>query len=122
MPLRPCLGVHGQPCNRLTRGSRCPEHQAEADRRREASRPSWVQRYGKDWQRVAKQFVDAAVRRGEGCVYCHQVGHYDEAGVHNSMTAGHIVAREDGGTNDDENLQLECRHCNSRKKRSRKGT
>lgn len=111
MPLRPCLGVYGQPCNRLTRGSRCPEHQAEIDRRREASRPSWVQRYGKDWQRTARKVV-----REEGaCAICGQDSDYDEGGARNPLTAGHIIPRSKGGTNERENLQCECRRCNSAK-------
>lgn len=119
MPLRPCLGVHGDPCGRLTKGSRCPDHQTEILRRREAARLPWTTRYGNDWQRKAKRFVGAAKAGGQGCVYCGQTTDYDQDEQFNPLQAGHIVAREDGGSNDLSNIQLECRRCNVRKKRSR---
>jgi 5-methylcytosine-specific restriction protein A len=122
MPLRPCLGVYGHRCPKLTTAPalRCADCDAAFNQRREAARPSWATRYGNDWQRKAKRFVTQAKAEGRGCVYCGQTGDYDEAEQLNPLQAGHIVAREDGGSNDLDNVQLECRRCNVRKKRSRR--
>lgn len=120
MPLRPCLGYYGHRCPQLTTALRCGHCQTAFDARREAARPSWVQRYGPDWQRKAKAFVTQAKAQGQGCVYCGQTDDHDDQGNPNPLQAGHIVAREDGGGNEADNIQLECRRCNVRKKRTRK--
>ncbi|MFI6296721.1 HNH endonuclease [Nonomuraea sp. NPDC050790] len=44
------------------------------------------------------------------CVYCGRHSSED-----NPITAGHIVARSKGGTNDPSNYQPECRRCGSAK-------
>lgn len=44
---------------------------------------------------------------GAACVYC---------GSTEFITAGHIVARENGGQAEESNYQPECRACNARKK------
>jgi len=120
MPLRPCLGLYGHRCSKLTTALRCATCQAAFDQRREEARPSWAKRYGSDWQRKAKRFVTQAKAEGRGCAYCGQAEDFDLEGEANPLQAGHVVAREDGGSNDLSNVQLECRRCNVRKKRTRK--
>lgn len=113
MPLKPCLGVYGHPCNRLTPNRRCPDCQTVLAQRQESARPSWVERYGPDWRTVSRQVIAA----NPVCVICAQEGHHDpDTGERNPLTAGHIVSRRCGGSNDRENLQTECRRCNSSKR------
>ncbi|GAB2509230.1 hypothetical protein [Nocardiopsis aegyptia] len=85
MPLRPCLGVHGHVCNRLTPNRRCPDCQAEIQRRTATSRPSWVDRYGPDWPRISA----AVIAENPACVLCGQEGSEDQYGQPNPLTAGH---------------------------------
>ena len=48
-------------------------------------------------------------KSGYRCHYCGTCLTYDTA------TIDHIIARENGGQNNDENLVMACRSCNSRK-------
>ncbi|MFC9085344.1 HNH endonuclease [Nocardiopsis dassonvillei] len=111
MPLRPCLGVHGHVCNKLTPNRRCADCQAEIQRRTNTARPSWVERYGPDWPRISAEVIADQ----PACVLCGQEGGEDEYGQPNPLTAGHKISRRCGGSNDRDNLQTECRRCNSRK-------
>jgi len=38
-PLRPCLGLDGQRCGRLSRGARCPDHERARERAKREVRP-----------------------------------------------------------------------------------
>lgn len=109
MPLRPCLGVYGQSCNRLSPNRRCPACQTEYDQRREASRPTSQQRYGGGHKTAAARFVEAETKAGRGhCAWC---GHFGDSD--NPLTAGHIIARSRGGKSTPDNFRVECRSCNS---------
>ncbi|TMR11738.1 HNH endonuclease [Nonomuraea turkmeniaca] len=55
---------------------------------------------------MSRHYKDTGAR----CVYCGQQGTTD-----NPITAGHIIPRARGGTNEPTNYQPECRRCNSSK-------
>jgi 5-methylcytosine-specific restriction protein A len=105
---RPCLD-----CGTLTRNpSRCDEHQAAWERRREAARGSSTQRgYTTQWRRTAEAAVaQHRATHGDWCpgfrVPPHQAS---------DLTADHIVPKARGGTDDPSNVQVLCRGCNARK-------
>jgi hypothetical protein len=98
MPLRPCLSC-GKPCTT----TRC----APCARTHEAARGTTAQRgLSGDHARMSRHYKDT----NAACVHCQQTGTPT-----NPITAGHIIARSRGGTNDPSNYQPECRTCNSRK-------
>jgi 5-methylcytosine-specific restriction protein A len=97
---RPCLD-----CQRPTRnGSRCPEHAAEREQRRDRRRGTAAQRgYGAAWQRVSRQILE---RDGYVCQLCGRPG---------ATTADHVISKANGGSDDPSNLVAAHRLCNSRK-------
>jgi 5-methylcytosine-specific restriction endonuclease McrA len=95
MPRRECLD-----CNTLTTyGSRC-EPCARARNNTTARGLGWTHQ-----RAAATVLADAAV-----CAMCGLVPTPDDP-----LTAGHIVSRANGGTNDLSNYQAEHRSCNSAK-------
>lgn len=108
MPKRPCLD-----CGTLTSNpSRCDQHQAAWQARRDQQRGSATQRgYDTNWRRTAAATV-ARHRRNHGD-WCP--GYRVPAHHATDLTVDHIVPKAAGGTNDPDNLQVLCRGCNSRK-------
>ncbi len=106
---RPCLD-----CGTLTRNpSRCDDHQAAWDRRREQARGSSTDRgYGRAWRRVASNAVaEWKATNGEWCPGWGVAPH-----AATDLTADHIVAKANGGTDDPDNVTVLCRACNGRKR------
>lgn len=70
MPLRPCLGLPGQPCGRLTDrpGSRCPTCSSA----RERARGTRHQRGYDAAHETRRKALLAALRPGEPCDRCDQ--------------------------------------------------
>lgn len=102
MALRPCLD-----CGTLTDGSRCPRHQADKDNARYARRGTTAQRgLSGAHARMSQLYKDT----NRACAICHRHGTPG-----NPITAGHIIPRSRGGTNDPSNYQPECLSCNSAK-------
>lgn len=105
---RPCLD-----CGTLTRNpSRCDEHQAAWEARRDAQRGTSAQRgYDSRWRRTAAAAVaDHRAVYGGWCPGYRVPGHEAD-----DLTADHIVAKARGGTDEPSNMQVLCRGCNSRK-------
>ena len=104
-------GLHGALYDRSAApGYRCPACQVIATKRRNADppgRPSASQRgYGADWRRISDKLIAAATQ----CAICG--GEFTRA---DPATVDHIVAKARGGTNDEQNLRVVHRSCNSRR-------
>jgi 5-methylcytosine-specific restriction enzyme A len=99
VPVRPCLD-----CGALTKESRCPEHKAAAQRRRDEARGSAAERgYDSAWQRVRAHVLE---RDGHRCYYCGAAAN----------TVDHLVPFGRGGARlDPANLVAACRFHNSSK-------
>lgn len=105
---RPCLD-----CGTLTRNaSRCDEHQAAWQRRRDQQRGSASQRgYDSAWRKVARAAVDSHRQQyGDWCPGWGVQPHHAT-----DLTADHITPLAHGGTNEPANAAVLCRPCNSRK-------
>jgi 5-methylcytosine-specific restriction protein A len=91
-------------------GLRCPACQAIATRRRNTDppgRPSAAQRgYGAEWRRISARLIAAATH----CAICG--GEFTSA---DPATVDHITPKARGGTNDEQNLRVTHRSCNSRR-------
>ncbi|MFC0438771.1 HNH endonuclease [Kutzneria buriramensis] len=109
MPLRPCLD-----CSALHRNrSRCDSCQARWDRAHDAGRGSATERgYDAAYQRLAGQIV--AEHRGRSGDWCP--GWQRPAHQATDLTADHIVPLAAGGSNEQHNLAVLCRSCNSAKR------
>lgn len=94
MALKPCLD-----CGALSPGPRCPAHQRARDGARYARRGTRQQR-GLDATYDRNRAILLA--NATVCAHCGRPGTPDDP-----LTAGHIVARVDGGTNDLANLRPE---------------
>ena len=106
---RPCLD-----CGTLTRNpSRCDEHQAAWDRRREAQRGTSTERgYDNKWRRTARKAVDDwKASQGDWCP-----GYRVPPHASSDLTADHIVSKAQGGTGEPDNVAVLCRGCNARKR------
>lgn len=100
MPLRPCLD-----CGALSKGSRCPTHDAAIKRRRDQRRPSTTERgLGAEHRRQVKALL-AETGPLTNCPNCGR-----PITPKNPITGEHGVARAHGGT---EVTGLICRICNS---------
>jgi len=88
-----------------TQGGRCDEHRRSQQRYRSQQRVSPSRNgYGRAWAKISQTI------RGEQpwCI------NYDTCG-NPSQEVDHILPKEDGGTDDRENLQGLCKPCHSRK-------
>jgi 5-methylcytosine-specific restriction enzyme A len=110
---KPCLE---RGCTRIVIGaSRCAEHLAVADakrqaylqsyqREREETRPSRHERgYGNDWYRTSRLIL---IRDNHICHYC---------GAH-ATTVDHVISKAKGGSDDHTNLVAACASCNASKR------
>jgi len=101
MPMKPCLD-----CGKVSRGSRCPEHERQRLDRIQAQR-RWErgtrkQRgYDEDWYRR----VRAAIKAQPWCTYC---------GATTDLTGDHAIPLSRGGSPDQTPI-VACRRCNARK-------
>jgi 5-methylcytosine-specific restriction endonuclease McrA len=105
VPVRPCLGLPGRPCGRLTsNGSRCEPCRLATVRQRSSARGTrQAQGYDNDWLRLSAEVI----RRDLGiCHYCGGT----------ATTADHVVPKSKGGPSDLWNLVAACRPCNSAKR------
>jgi 5-methylcytosine-specific restriction protein A len=106
---RPCLD-----CGTLTRNpSRCDDHQAAWQARQDRTRGTSHQRgYTRQWRRIATAAVaEWKAVNGDWCPGW-QVAPHPAA----DLTADHVVAKANGGTDEASNVQVLCRPCNSRKR------
>jgi len=92
-------------CSRVTtNGSRCPEHQRLHDAQHEEARGSAEARgYGPAWRRISRAVL---ARDGYVCYLC---------GGDGANTVDHVIAKENGGTDDPSNLRAAHLVCNSSK-------
>ncbi len=101
---KPC-GHHG--CGKLTTTGRCDDHPHKSNWEYEG-RPNRHQRgYGRDWERKREQ---ALQRDGRICQTHKRAGMY-RMGTH----VDHIVPKEQGGSDDLDNLQTLCKACHEHK-------
>lgn len=99
-PLRPCTVV-GCP-NAAEIGGRCREHALQAQRERDANRPSAARRgYDAAWRETRAEFLAA----NPYCVRCGAP----------ATVVHHIRPRRFGGSDDWSNLQALCKHCHDSK-------
>lgn len=84
----------------------CEEHEKIQLRRYEKERaPIHNQRYGYQWRKLRKKFLDAHPL----CEQCRLQGRYTMA-----TEVHHIKPLANGGTNDESNLMPLCKSCHSR--------
>lgn len=96
---RPCIDCG----NLIPSGSRCASCQPAQTQQRGTTT---ARGYGSQWRRISDQVVAE-----EGmCIDCGHVGTPD-----NPLTADHVVAKANGGTDDRDNLVCRCRRHNSAK-------
>ena len=115
MALKPCLGIPGQPCGRLSDGPRCERCRKATDTQRYRRRGTTAQRgLSGEHQRVAAHYraIDAACECDDCGAHDGPCGRRGTPG--NPITAGHLRARARGGTSAD-GYRPECRSCNSRR-------
>ena len=104
-PTAPPHACGNRACGRLApRGERyCPECRTQRDQAYNAARGSSTdQGYGATWRRLRLLIL----ARDPVCRRCHR---------NPSTEVDHIVAKKDGGTNDEQNLQGLCKPCHSQK-------
>jgi 5-methylcytosine-specific restriction enzyme A len=108
MPTSAPRGCKHHGCKRLVQSGQryCDEHRpahAWADRRESASERG----YGWRWQQTRKRIL----RRDVGlCQVCKAAGRLRPASA-----VDHVVPKEEGGADDDENLQAICTDCHTAK-------
>lgn len=84
----------------------CEEHEKIHTRQYDkARRVEHNQRYGYQWRKLRKRFLDAHPL----CEQCQLKGRYTPA-----TEVHHIKPLADGGTNDEKNLMALCKSCHSR--------
>jgi len=115
MALKPCLGIPGRPCGKLSSGPRCEPCRKATDNARSARRGTTAQR-GLSGQHAR---VAARYRATDAACECDDCGAHDgPCGARgtptNPITAGHRRARAHGGSGAD-GYRPECRSCNSRR-------
>jgi 5-methylcytosine-specific restriction protein A len=112
MPPRPCLD-----CGTPAQDTRCPTCKAANDNTRYARRGTTAQRgLAGNHARISGHYKDTHAP----CACNGECGRHNgtcgrQGTPENPITAGHIVPRARGGTNDPTNYQPECRSCNSAK-------
>jgi 5-methylcytosine-specific restriction enzyme A len=113
MPKRPCLGLPGQPCRELATGPRCPMHQRQVDADRQRSKRARRPRPPATEDRRRAEAVAAWIAtHGHWCP-----GWRREPHPSTDLTADHVVAFANN-RNENSQLAVLCRSCNSRKRDS----
>jgi 5-methylcytosine-specific restriction endonuclease McrA len=99
MGLKPCLGLPGHPCGKLSQDTRCPAHKQLTNQAREARRGTRQER-GLDAEYDRNRIILLA--NVTVCAVCGEPG-----SPRDPLTAGHITPRNEGGDNDLSNLRAE---------------
>ncbi len=111
MPRRPPHPCAHQGCPNVTRERYCEAHAAESSRYDQERGSASSRGYGASWRKLRAWYL----ARNPLCVMCGKA----------AREVDHILPREDGGTDDQENLQSLCKSCHSKKtnreKREREG-
>jgi len=104
MPIRAARACSVPGCPNLVKEpgvSRCPKHQKEYERRRDAQRASAAERgYDARWRQIRERFL----RDHPNCEHCGAP----------ATVAHHIIRRRDGGPDTPNNLMALCASCHSR--------
>lgn len=104
--LRPCTWPT---CGRLVKRGRCPEHESKHRRQEDQRRGSRQERgYGAAWDRLRLEILE---RDGYLC----QIGRGRGGCTIDATEVDHRIAKADGGTDDEANLQAACHTCHARK-------
>lgn len=110
-PLRPCLGLPGQPCATLTTGRRCPSCSTPLERARTQAKREARPYTAAERRRRAKAVALWRREYGDLCPgYADDPPH--EATPDNPLTADHIQAVAAGGLEQGD-LAILCRKHNS---------
>lgn len=110
-PQRPCSKSG---CSALTRSRFCGKHEQAHARATEVRRPSAARRgYGRRWQRLRAIII----ARDPVCTCTGRPGcpHGGARCILPTTDVDHIIPREQGGEDSEENLQGMCHGCHSRK-------
>jgi 5-methylcytosine-specific restriction protein A len=100
MPVRRCLEPG---CGNLSKESRCPEHAKAHQQQRRGVTTGW------EWTNTKRRIKKRDDYR------CAEVIDGKRCGSVIDLEVDHVVPREQGGTNDDDNLITRCRDCHLRK-------
>jgi len=87
-------------CGRVCKGKYCPDHQRQASQEKQASRKVSS---GWEWTRITKRIKE---RDGHQCTEILEGG--GRCPETEGLEVDHVVALEDGGSNDDDNLRTRC--------------
>jgi 5-methylcytosine-specific restriction protein A len=111
MTKRPCLGLPGKECGRLTEhpSSRCPEHRRAKDRDKLADKRRRRPRIASEDLRRARVVAAHRATVGDWCPGWGRDPH-----PNNDLTADHPVAVAAGGA-EGQALDVLCRSCNGAK-------
>lgn len=112
MPLRPCLGIDGQPCGALSPNRRCPTHTRAHEYQRTAAKRQRRPRASEtETRRRAQAVADWLGMYGPWCPGYRRAPH---AVRPDDLTADHVHPIGAGGREDGP-LTVLCRPCNSRR-------
>lgn len=102
-------------CGRVTknRSKYCPEHQRQASREKQASRKVSS---GWEWTRITDR-----IKERDGFQCTEILGDGKRCPETDGLEVDHVVALEDGGTNDDANLRTRCADHHLDKHRRQRG-
>jgi 5-methylcytosine-specific restriction protein A len=107
-PLRPCLGLGDQRCGRLTRGTRCPDHERARERAKRAARPYTHS----ERQRRAEVVAEWKATFGDVCPGWQVPPH--PATPRSPLGADHPIEVALGAS-ETQSLAVLCAACNARK-------
>lgn len=100
MPVRRCLEPG---CGELSPNSRCPKHSKSHQQERRGVQSGW------EWTNTKRR-----IKKRDG-YRCAEVIDGEVCGSVIDLEVDHVIPRELGGTNDDDNLITRCRDCHLRK-------
>lgn len=112
MVKRPCIGLPGEECGRLTDRGRCTEHQRAVDRKTLAAKRIRRPRLAGEDTRRANAVRAHRQTRGDWCP-----GWQTDPHPSTDLTADHPVDVGLGGS-EGQPLEVLCRQCNGRKGRA----
>ena len=100
MPRKPPKPCSYPGCPELTHERYCPRHAKKEQQQYDQRRGTAYQRgYGSRWTRIRKRFL----MENPLCVECYREGRAEPATI-----AHHVIPKDQGGSDNDDNLQALC--------------